>query len=61
MAEIDIVRKRVLQPISCKCGRMITADDLGTRGDCIEIICRTCHSSLVEICIDLPEEDDPWD
>lgn len=59
MAEIDITVVKIAQSLRCKCGRAVVTADVASRGDSIEIICMACHSLLLEIRIDLPEE--PWD
>lgn len=60
MTEIDITAVKIAQSLRCKCGRAVVTADVAGRGDSIEIICMACHSSLLEIRIDL-REGPSWD
>lgn len=61
MSDLAIHSVKFLQPVACRCGKPLSRSDLDTVHDRIQIVCSACHSSLLEIEVDLPDGDAPWD
>lgn len=49
MAEIEISAVKMGPSIRCKCGRPLILSDLYVRDHRIEIVCSACHTTVVEI------------
>lgn len=47
--EIEIRSAKIMQPLSCKCGRPITRSDFRIVGERVEIVCVGCHASVLEV------------
>lgn len=60
MSDLGIHAVKFLQPMTCKCGKLLSRSDLDTLYDKIQIVCSACHSSLLEIEVDLPDGDSEW-
>lgn len=57
---IDIKTVKFNQATTCKCGKILSRADVRMIGESVGIICSTCHSSVMEVELDIPEEPE-WD
>lgn len=56
----DIKSVKFNQRATCKCGKILSRTDIRMIGESVGVICSACHSSIMEIEFDIPEELE-WD
>ncbi len=60
MSDIEVRKLKVHQPISCKCGRVLTSNDAHSTLEGIDIVCAGCGSTILELHIDTYAEMERW-